>query len=143
MLAGRFAEWAGAGRRRDRRRGGAAGPRCGCGAAAGDAHRRAAWRSPRSSRALDWSWRRASYSRLTEAGTSRRIGTLSETEEVGTVDEPDGAHAAARPAVVGDTPSLMNDLPAGTAFGTLVHTVLEHVDTSAADLAAEVRARTV
>ena len=31
----------------------------------------------------------------------------------------------------------MNDLPYGAAFGTLVHEVLEHVDTGAADLRAE------
>ena len=37
----------------------------------------------------------------------------------------------------------MNGLPGGTAFGTLVHAVLEHVDTSASDLAAEVRARCI
>lgn len=37
----------------------------------------------------------------------------------------------------------MNTLRGGTAFGTLVHAVLEHVDTSAPDLAAEVRARCI
>jgi exodeoxyribonuclease V beta subunit len=35
----------------------------------------------------------------------------------------------------------MNALPAGAAFGTLVHAVLERIDTGAADLAAEVRRR--
>ena len=34
-------------------------------------------------------------------------------------------------------PSPMSDLPGGTAFGTLVHEVLEHVDTDTGDLAAE------
>lgn len=37
--------------------------------------------------------------------------------------------------------SPMSDLPGGTTFGTLVHHVLERVDTSAPDLAAEVTAR--
>ena len=36
--------------------------------------------------------------------------------------------------------SPMADLPGGAAFGTLVHAVLETVDTAAADLAAELRA---
>ncbi len=35
----------------------------------------------------------------------------------------------------------MNDLPAGAAFGTLVHEVLEEVDTSAPDLPAELLTR--
>ena len=90
-------------------------------------------------RVVDWSWRRLSYSRLTD--DSVRDGTLSETEEVSTVDEP-GLPQLPAAGVVGDSPSLMNDLPAGTAFGTLVHSVLQHTDTSADDLAAEVRART-
>ncbi|EYR64574.1 ATPase AAA [Actinotalea ferrariae CF5-4] len=38
-------------------------------------------------------------------------------------------------------PSPMADLPGGTAFGTLVHEVLEHVDTAAPDLEAEVLRR--
>jgi len=37
--------------------------------------------------------------------------------------------------------SPLADLPGGTAFGTLVHHVLERVDTSAADLPGELRAR--
>jgi exodeoxyribonuclease V beta subunit len=92
------------------------------------------------SRALDWSWQRSSYSRLTAGSHEAVAESFSETEESGTVDEP-GGPAPAGAAFVGDAPSLMNDLPAGTAFGTLVHVVLEKVDTSAGDLAAEVRGR--
>jgi exodeoxyribonuclease V beta subunit len=91
-------------------------------------------------RVLDWSWHRASYSRLT-AGTHGALdGTPSETEEASTVDEPHEPPVDVA-APVRDTPSLMNDLPTGTGFGTLVHAVLERVDTSASDLAMEVRAR--
>ena len=39
-------------------------------------------------------------------------------------------------------PSPMNGLGAGTAFGTVVHEILEVVDTSALDLEVEVRAKT-
>jgi exodeoxyribonuclease V beta subunit len=92
-------------------------------------------------RALDWTWQRTSYSRLTAAAHDAATGNLSETEELSTVDEPGGPGIAVA-APVGDTPSLMNDLPGGTAFGTLVHAVLESIDTSAEDLATEVRART-
>lgn len=49
--------------------------------------------------------------------------------------------AAGDPGTALDEPSPFNGLPAGMAFGTLVHAVLEHVDTSTADLAAELRLR--
>jgi exodeoxyribonuclease V beta subunit len=91
-------------------------------------------------RALDWSWQRTSYSRLT-AAAHFADGSLTETEESSTADEPGGPGIASA-GPVGRTPSLMNDFPGGTAFGTLVHAVLESIDTSAEDLAAEVRART-
>jgi exodeoxyribonuclease V beta subunit len=81
-----------------------------------------------------------SYSRLTAAAHAAD-GSLTETEESSTVDEPGGPGIASA-GPVGKTPSLMNDLPGGTAFGTLVHAVLESIDTLAEDLAAEVRART-
>ena len=90
-------------------------------------------------RVVDWSWRRLSYSRLTDH--SPRDGTLGETEEVSTVDEP-GLPQLPAAGIVGNCPSLMNDQPAGPAFGTLVHSVLQHIDTSPDDLSAEVRART-
>ncbi len=48
----------------------------------------------------------------------------------------DGADEALR-----SVPSPLADLPGGTAFGTLVHAVLERTDTTADDLLAEVRTR--
>jgi exodeoxyribonuclease V beta subunit len=90
-------------------------------------------------RVIDWSWRRMSYSWLTD--DDRTNGNRGEAAEVAVLDE-EGAATLPRPGVVGDTPSLMNDLPSGTAFGTLVHQVLQFTDTSAQNLAAEVRART-
>ncbi|WP_040796258.1 3'-5' exonuclease, partial [Nocardia higoensis] len=91
-------------------------------------------------RVLDLQWRRTSYSALTEG--AHELVTDTEPEDPrGPGDEP------ATPALVeldpdpAAAPSLMNDLPYGAEFGTLVHAVLERVDTSAADLAAEVRRR--
>jgi exodeoxyribonuclease V beta subunit len=50
--------------------------------------------------------------------------------------EPPPVHAVAGPAPDGP-PSTMNRLPSGAAFGTLVHEVLEQVDTAADDLGGE------
>jgi exodeoxyribonuclease V beta subunit len=101
------------------------------------------------SRTLDLIWRRTSYSGLTaglyEAATIA-IGVASEPEVEEREDEPPepslvpanpGDDAAALRAV----PSPMADLPSGAAFGTLVHEVLEVVDTRAPDLGAELLAR--
>jgi len=111
-------------------------------------------------RAVDTAWRRTSYSGLTAAahdagpagpGAPGRAGVTDEPENPGITDEPeeptepveggtagtDGPGDAALRAV----PSPLSDLPGGTAFGTLVHAVLEHTDTTADDLLAEVRAR--
>ena len=89
-------------------------------------------------RPLDHTWRRTSYSGLTAAAYSHGVG--SEPETTGVEDETDvvvtGGAEADR-----SRPSPMADLPGGTVFGTVVHDVLEHVDTAAPDLTAELRAR--
>ncbi|MFI7524995.1 UvrD-helicase domain-containing protein [Nocardia salmonicida] len=94
-------------------------------------------------RALDQQWRRTSYSALT-AGAHDAPGVNDEEPEdgPGPDDEPTEAPVD---ALTGSTaaPSLMNDLPYGAEFGTLVHGVLETVDTSVPDLAAEVHRRCV
>jgi len=89
-------------------------------------------------RTLSDTWQRTSFSALTADTYPPSPGQLSETEDPGTTDESTDQSAAAPGAAAG-TPSLMNGLPSGAAFGTLVHAVLEHVDTAAADLGAEVR----
>jgi exodeoxyribonuclease V beta subunit len=89
-------------------------------------------------REIDEHWRRTSYSALTAAAHP----PAPEAEPVdapGVGDEPEAPAPSAEPEP--GPPSLMNDLPYGAEFGTLVHGVLEHVDTEAPDLAAEVRAR--
>jgi exodeoxyribonuclease V beta subunit len=92
-------------------------------------------------RTLNWRWQRTSFSRLTKAETGQPSRGV-ETDQPGTVDEPEDIVAATGGAhTQGETPSLMNGLPAGKSFGTVVHSVLERVDTSAPDLAAEIAAR--
>ncbi|MBB3036459.1 UvrD-helicase domain-containing protein [Hoyosella altamirensis] len=89
-------------------------------------------------RSLDAKWRRTSYSALI-ATAHDPAGVSSEPEEPVISDEPD-----AEPQLVSDrggAPSLMNDLPSGAVFGTLVHEILETVDTSTGDLPAELHNR--
>jgi exodeoxyribonuclease V beta subunit len=64
----------------------------------------------------------------------------SEPEVAEKDDEPATAVGAAERLAGGlqDVPVPMAELPGGTAFGTLVHAVLERVDTGTVDLAAEV-----
>ncbi|WP_405137036.1 UvrD-helicase domain-containing protein [Nocardia sp. NBC_01388] len=93
-------------------------------------------------RTLDQEWRRTSYSALT-AGAHDAMPAGDQPDGGGVSDEPE------TPSVLEDAvevfataaPSLMNALPYGAEFGTLVHEILEYVDTDAADLAAEMRAR--
>ncbi|MEP6697131.1 MAG: UvrD-helicase domain-containing protein [Pseudonocardiales bacterium] len=99
-------------------------------------------------RSLDRAWRRTSYSGLTASLYEARHapGVGSEPEAADREDEP--VLPPGLPlAVESDeerlraVPSPMADLPAGTAFGTLVHRVLETVDTGALDLPTELQAR--
>ncbi|MBD8078787.1 UvrD-helicase domain-containing protein [Cellulosimicrobium arenosum] len=109
----------------------------------------------------DREWRRASYSALTAAAHHGPVGGIeSEPEDPGIQDEPEespdddapgvtagpgttdrGAGADRAVAPGADVPSAFEGQPGGTAFGTLVHEILEYVDTSAGDLDAEVLAR--
>nr|WP_067659648.1 UvrD-helicase domain-containing protein [Nocardia harenae] len=93
-------------------------------------------------RALDHQWRRTSYSALT-AGAHEAAAETEPENDRARPDEPVGIQVLdpAEPPAPAAPPSLMNALPYGAEFGTLVHGVLELVDTDAADLAAEVRAR--
>ncbi|MEJ8277521.1 UvrD-helicase domain-containing protein [Pseudonocardia spirodelae] len=106
----------------------------------------------RFTRTLDTAWRRTSYTALTAAAHAAHHphllpdaepeppapGVLSEPEAEGIVDEPAGPLPAVAPAPAGDGTdpaafgSPMADLPSGTGFGTLVHAVLEHLDTTVA-----------
>lgn len=101
--------------------------------AAGSAHPLAA--AP-FDRLLDLAWRRSSYSSLT-AGAHAPGPVGSEPEERTLADEADPDDDAGVPEVADDVeavPSPMADLPVGPAFGTLVHSVLETVDTGTGDV---------
>ncbi|MEU6185497.1 UvrD-helicase domain-containing protein [Nocardia sp. NPDC047038] len=95
-------------------------------------------------RALDQQWRRTSYSALTASAHGPAAPEPDSEPEgaPGPGDEPAGASliGAAEPEPSGAA-SLMNALPYGAEFGTLVHGVLERIDTGRPDLAAEVRDR--
>ncbi|HHU38170.1 MAG TPA: UvrD-helicase domain-containing protein [Propionibacterium sp.] len=74
-------------------------------------------------RAIDLDWRRTSYSGLTAA--AHEFAALTDSPLV--ADElVDDVEVEADPAW--SQPSPMADLPAGAAFGTLVHAVYEHTD---------------
>ncbi|MEJ2870083.1 UvrD-helicase domain-containing protein [Actinomycetospora sp. OC33-EN08] len=85
-------------------------------------------------RELDLSWRRSSYSSLTADAHAAQAAeaATSEPEEMRLDDEAEPGTAEVTPAPdVAAVPSPMADLPVGAAFGVLVHTVLETVDTAA------------
>ncbi len=95
-------------------------------------------------RSIDQDWRRTSYSALT-AGAHDAHTPETETAP-GISDEPDAPAAELADEQEGGefvsaAASLMNGMPYGADFGTLVHGVLEHVNTDAPDLAAEIHTR--
>ena len=88
-------------------------------------------------RTLDLEWRRSSFSSLTADAEHAGPAVASEPEQADRDDESlDPALADGPPADVAQNwpASPMAGLPAGTLFGTLVHSVLEEVDFAAADL---------
>ncbi|TKR27002.1 exodeoxyribonuclease V [Cellulomonas hominis] len=91
----------------------------------------------------DTAWRRTSYTGLTAQTATPHAGLSGEPEQAGMTDEPDDQHATTAPVPpdAHSPASPMADLPSGTAFGTLVHSVLETIDTDAPDLLAELTAR--
>jgi exodeoxyribonuclease V beta subunit len=103
-------------------------------------------RAEQFTRAVDSAWRRTSYSALTALAHEAGPAPASEPESPGTSDEPVEGEPA--PNVDGTVPDATSDatprspfgeLPAGAAFGSLVHAVLEEVDPTAGDLTAALR----
>ncbi|MEU7144349.1 UvrD-helicase domain-containing protein [Nocardia sp. NPDC046473] len=94
-------------------------------------------------RKLDQQWRRTSYSALTASAH----GPVTPELEIEAEDNPGPADEPSTPVVAeveeafAGPASLMNSLPYGAEFGTLVHGVFELIDTDAPDLAAEVDTR--
>ncbi|QPG45132.1 MULTISPECIES: UvrD-helicase domain-containing protein [unclassified Rhodococcus (in: high G+C Gram-positive bacteria)] len=87
-------------------------------------------------RELDDAWRRTSYTALT-AAAHEGPGAGAEAEQPAKTDEPEEPPLLPADAEDDGIASPMNPLPGGAVFGTLVHAVLEVVDTAAADLGAE------
>ena len=103
-------------------------------------------------RTVDTAWRRTSYSALTASAHDAGPAPVSEPESPGKADEPgegeptpatDPAAPDGASEALSSLRSPFGDLPAGATFGTLVHEVLEKVDTAAiassADLVAALR----
>ncbi|MDY6808013.1 MAG: UvrD-helicase domain-containing protein [Actinomycetota bacterium] len=93
-------------------------------------------------RSIDQSWRRTSYSAIVAAaGHGHAVlesGSESDADLIADEPaEPGDAPAPAAPQPAG-VASLMNGMPFGAAFGTLVHEVLEYVDTDMPDMTAHV-----
>ncbi|MAU84899.1 UvrD-helicase domain-containing protein [Gordonia sp. GW1C4-4] len=94
-------------------------------------------------RTIDQSWRRTSYSAIVAGAGHGHPAVLesgSESDADLIADEP--AEPGEAVQIAGGqptgTPSLMNGMPFGAAFGTLVHEVLEYVDTAMPDMGAHV-----
>ena len=96
-------------------------------------------------RTVDGSWRRTSYSGLVRVEEQTGPAVGSEPDRTGLSDEPDGVDGPGVPEVPDEVPdeealvSPMAEQPAGAAFGSLVHAVLEHADPDAPDLLEELR----
>lgn len=118
----------------------------------GTAHTTPALGAARFDRAVDLDWRRLSYTAITAVAHGiDAADARSEPESVGTTDEPESAGATPSACTGVSAPpsdseeqqglrelvSPWSDLPAGAAFGTMVHEALESLDTGAADLAGE------
>ncbi len=85
-------------------------------------------------RSIDTTWRRTSYSALVRG--AEPVGVESEPEVSARDDEVE-AVVVTEPSPGSDVASPLAGMPSGTAFGSLVHAVLETADPSAADLAFE------
>jgi exodeoxyribonuclease V beta subunit len=94
-------------------------------------------------REFDERWRRSSYTSITAGAYEARVA--SEVEEAMGADDASGETppvAAPRPATAAPpVPVPLADAPAGTAFGTFVHAVLERTDFAAEDLGGELALR--
>ncbi|SHU05084.1 exodeoxyribonuclease V subunit beta [Mycobacteroides abscessus] len=91
-------------------------------------------------RPIDTAWRRTSYSGLLRA--AEESGVSSEPEAAELDDEVDDIPLRSIPAGA-HVPSPMAQLPAGAAFGSLVHAVLETTDPLAPSLVAELQTQII
>ncbi|TCM34423.1 UvrD-helicase domain-containing protein [Kribbella sp. VKM Ac-2568] len=89
------------------------------------------------SREVDLAWRRTSYSGLIRAADQQVGGVASEHEQSQLEDETVDPVPTPEAVPTDALPSPMDGLPAGAAFGSLVHAVLEEADPHSPDLHAE------
>ncbi|BBZ49525.1 exodeoxyribonuclease V subunit beta [Mycobacterium heidelbergense] len=87
-------------------------------------------------RTIDTSWRRTSYSALVRGAEEVAVRVISEPE-VGVRDDEVEAVVVAAPAPEHSVASPLAAMPAGAAFGSLVHAVMETADPGVPDLPAE------
>ncbi|MCE1173038.1 MAG: UvrD-helicase domain-containing protein [Propionibacteriales bacterium] len=79
-------------------------------------------------RQLDHTWRRTSYSGLTEMVHARAPEPLAEARSTEVVTDEPAADDVEATVITAGPRSPMADLPGGTSFGSLVHEVLERLD---------------
>ncbi len=87
-------------------------------------------------REVDTTWRRTSYSALSNVEVAASPALGSEPEETAKDDEEVAELPPAPADAVASVVSPMAGLPVGATFGSLVHGVLEHADPGAPDLRA-------
>ena len=90
-------------------------------------------------RAVDTTWRRTSYSALVRGFEEVAAIRVTSEPEVGVRDDEVEAVVVTAPASGHELTSPLAAMPAGAAFGSLVHAVLETADPGVVDLAAELR----
>jgi exodeoxyribonuclease V beta subunit len=87
---------------------------------------------------VDRTWQRASYSALTRPAPRRQVDSTPDAVPARADEDDVEAAAPPPPDLTGHHDLPLGDQPAGAAFGTVVHAVVEHVDLAAPDLDAAV-----
>ncbi|MGB8391311.1 exodeoxyribonuclease V subunit beta, partial [Mycobacterium sp.] len=88
-------------------------------------------------RAIDTGWRRTSYSALVRGAEEVAAVRVASEPEVGVRDDEVEAVVVTAPAGGDEVVSPLAAMPAGAAFGSLVHAVMETADPGVPDLAVE------
>ncbi|HUG86201.1 MAG TPA: UvrD-helicase domain-containing protein, partial [Euzebya sp.] len=90
---------------------------------------------------VDWLWTRASFSALTSPRPHARVPVTPDTVPVvsdeAAAEREDDLHLPSASDLAGHLPLPLHAQPAGAAFGTMVHAVLEHAELDADDLGLE------
>ncbi|MFT3877883.1 MAG: UvrD-helicase domain-containing protein [Propioniciclava sp.] len=84
-------------------------------------------------RTIDTTWRRTSYSGLTALAHEQAAPESAFIDDEATSGDAETAVNAPEPTAAWSQPSPLAGLPAGAAFGTLVHAIYEHTDATGDD----------